>query len=338
MDDAQPESEKSKKADAKDQGIKSVDVNEETEVVAEETPQEADMKEEPQPIARIGEAAAPNQEMPDRPMALEEETSIPEPPKESKKSKKKAAKKEKQEAAKAASEAEAETKIEVDAGTERATEDIAQVEQPPAGSSQEETRTTETPETVKSTPEALSLELKSQLKAHGTSKHTEETSNDSLANLQETVSLLLNERSELQSQLSSLRSEFETAQGDTKLLEQGRELIKDLEEEKRSLEFQLNEAQDKAARIEGLERQVKSTENELEGVKKTKEYLQEEKERLESELVVQRDAEKERVVELEKAIERSREREGGLEAEIRRLRQVCPFFNIRNFTHRLICQ
>lgn len=333
LDDAHAESEKSKKADATDQGVKPADVREgtserETEAVEEGKPEKADIKEKPQPAARAEEAAESNLETLDRLAPVEEETPTPGPPKESKKSKKKAAKKEKQEAAKAA-DAEAEANVKEDAATEEEIE-AAHMEQPFGGSSQDESKTIETSETVKSGSEASSAEFKLQPEAQKTAKTTEEASSESLANLQETVSLLLNERSEFQSQLSSLRSELEKAQGDSKLLEQGRELIKNLEEEKRSLEFQLNEAQAKAARIEGLESEVKSAGSELEGVKKAKESLQEEKERLESELVAQRDAEKERVGELEKAIERSREREGGLEAEIGRLRQVCLSFNIHN--------
>lgn len=334
LDDVRAENEKSKKADARDQGGKPADVREgtsegETEAVEEGKPEKADIKEKPQPAARAEEAAELNQETLDGPAPVEEETPTPEPPKESKKSKKKAAKKEKQEAAKA-TDAGAEGKVEEDAATEEAIEDTAQMEQPSAGSSQDERKTIETSETEKSGLEASSAELTLQPEAKKTAKTTEEASNESLANLQETVSLLLNERSEFQSQLSSLRSELEKAQGDSKLLEQGRELIKNLEEEKRSLEFQLNEVQEKAAGIEGLESEVKSAGSELDRIKKAKESLQEEKERLESELVAQRDAEKERVGELEKAIERSREREGGLEAEIGRLRQVCLSFNIRN--------
>lgn len=333
-DDVRAESEKSKKADARDQGVKPADVREgtsegETEAVVEGKPEKADIKEKPQPAARAEDSAETNQETLDGPAPVEEEATTPEPPKESKKSKKKAAQKEKQEAAKSA-DAETEAKFEEDAATEKAIEDPAQMEQLSAGSSQDESKTIETSETVKSGPEASSAELELQPEAQKIVKTTEEASNESLANLQATVSLLLNERSEFQSQLSSLRSELEKAQGDSKLLEQGRELIKNLEEEKRSLEFQLNEAQEKAARIEGLESEVRSAGSELDGVKKAKESLQEEKERLESELVAQRETEKERVGELEKAIGRSREREGGLEAEIGRLRQVCLSFNIHN--------
>lgn len=148
--------------------------------------------------------------------------------------------------------------------------------------------------------------------------------NDSLGNLQETISLLMAERSDLQSQITGLKESLEAAKGDSKLLEEGRALISTLEQEKRSLEDRLEAEAKKSERVVELQGTSWRLEEELVALRK--EHI-EAKSRSESELAESKRKEEEfqsKVTEAEKALERAREREGGLEAEIGRLRQVGP--------------
>lgn len=141
---------------------------------------------------------------------------------------------------------------------------------------------------------------------------------DPTANLHQTVSLLIAERSDLQTQIVSLQSSLASAKADSQLLSEGRVLISRLEGEKRDL----------ANRVEELDERVKRAEegtSELANVRREAVDLRRERD----ELVSARDAVEGRrrgIEETERErgreLERAREREGGLEAEVGRLRQV----------------
>lgn len=113
---------------------------------------------------------------------------------------------------------------------------------------------------------------------------------------------LIVERDELQSRLAA---ESASAQADRQLLEEGRGVIARLEEEKATLE----------ARISELDAAADEARAELEALRKS--HDEEAAGRADQEAV-----RREALVDLERSLGRAREREGGLEAEVARLRQV----------------
>lgn len=150
------------------------------------------------------------------------------------------------------------------------------------------------------------------------SSASQNASSDPVVNLQRTVSLLIAERSDLQTQIASLQALLTSAKGDSQLLAEGRTLISQLEREKRDLEAGLNESNERANKAAETAIELRKAETQLESLRKEREDLvgqigDVEKRRLERE-----EGERVRTRELERA----REREGGLEAEVGRLRQV----------------
>ena len=145
---------------------------------------------------------------------------------------------------------------------------------------------------------------------------------NSLGNLQQTVTLLMSEQIELQSQVSSLQQSLDAAKGDAQLLVEGRSLIAQLEAENEEL----------VARIGQLTRERDSmlpVQAELETERKKSAEARRQRDTLQSKLeLAARGSEDElrqsrdRETELEKSLERAQAREGGLEAELGRLRQV----------------
>ncbi|WRT68837.1 uncharacterized protein IL334_005818 [Kwoniella shivajii] len=148
-----------------------------------------------------------------------------------------------------------------------------------------------------------------------------EAPSDNTSKLQETVSLLIFERSDLQNQIADLQSQLSTAKGDSQLLVEGRTLISRLEQDKVELETKLGESEKEAGKSAELEREAERIRKDLDNVESERDVLQSDKERLERELRDVSEKEKERIAELEKALERERTRESGLETEIGRLRQ-----------------
>ena len=145
---------------------------------------------------------------------------------------------------------------------------------------------------------------------------------DSLANLQQTVSLLIAERTELQSQVTGLNTALTAAKADAVLLDEGRALIARLEGEKGELEARLQELTGKADRVGGLEDDLASARQEVEQVRSERDGLEEELTEARRAADEGKKEVEEKVGELEKSLERSRERQGGLESELGRLRTV----------------
>ncbi|KAK8843491.1 hypothetical protein IAR55_007151 [Kwoniella newhampshirensis] len=144
---------------------------------------------------------------------------------------------------------------------------------------------------------------------------------ESNATLQETVSLLIAERSDLQTQLADVKAQLATAKGDSQLLAEGRILIAQLEEDKKSLEARSVKAEEEAAKVTEMEGEASKISEELQDLRKERDELRFEKEKLGDQVRAAIESEKEKIEELETALERSRGREGGLEAEVGRLRQ-----------------
>lgn len=151
----------------------------------------------------------------------------------------------------------------------------------------------------------------------------EEVKDDgSTSRLQETISLLIAERSDLQEQLAKLKASLSAAEADSKLLAEGRDLITKLEGEKTDLESRLAKADEKSRLADELGAKVGSLEGDVKGLTEERDRLKDEAEEVEERRRKEGEGEKERTDELEKSLSRAREREGGLEAEIGRLRSV----------------
>jgi len=144
-------------------------------------------------------------------------------------------------------------------------------------------------------------------------------STDSIGNLQQTVSLLIAERADLQSQIACLQASLASAKGDSQLLAEGRVLISQLEGEKRDLLSRADELDERARKAEEESGELGNLRKEVEGLRKDRDGLIKERGLDEERRKEREQGEKERLKELERA----REREGGLEAEVGRLRQVC---------------
>jgi DNA repair exonuclease SbcCD ATPase subunit len=145
---------------------------------------------------------------------------------------------------------------------------------------------------------------------------------DSTARLQETISLLIAERSDLQEQLAKLKTSLSAAEADSKLLAEGRDLITKLEAEKTDLESRLSQAEGESRRAAELDTKVSELERSVQDLRYERDKTKKEAEEGEEERRKQVEEGKERVEELEKGLSRAREREGGLEAEVGRLRSV----------------
>ncbi|WVO18222.1 hypothetical protein L204_105929 [Cryptococcus depauperatus] len=152
--------------------------------------------------------------------------------------------------------------------------------------------------------------------------------------LQEAVSLLLSERSDLQSQLLSVRLELKNALASRSLLEEGRKIMEKLENDKKNLIGRLQGAEKKAGKIPDLEADILKSKSQISILESDKESLIQEKESLQGALDKAQDSKKEQFGELEKSLERSREREASLEVEIGRLKQAQTDLtsNLKNLT------
>ena len=141
---------------------------------------------------------------------------------------------------------------------------------------------------------------------------------DSIGNLQQTVSLLIAERADLQAQISSLKGASISARRDSQLLDEGRGLITRLEGEKAALEARLTEAEERVGAAKGLQVELEKAEKEAREVKRERDEMVRAREGVEAGMREREEKEGEKMRELERA----RERESGLEAEVGRLRLV----------------
>jgi len=142
------------------------------------------------------------------------------------------------------------------------------------------------------------------------------------AKLQETISNLLAERSDLQDQISKLQRSLQSAEAESKLLEEGRALITKLEGEKSDLETKLTGLEERATKADTLQGQVEELEKKLDVLRNERDELKRAAEEIEESREKELGEVKEKADELEKSLSRAREREGGLEAEVGRLRSV----------------
>ena len=156
----------------------------------------------------------------------------------------------------------------------------------------------------------------------GEVKEVESPGPDPRSTLQETVSLLIKERTDLQGQVVELQRQLGSAKGDTQLLAEGRVLITKLEEDKRELESKLEDAKGAASEVERLEGEVRKLGDESDGLRKESSRLVRSLEEGQTKAAEARRKDLEAMGELEKSVNRARERESGLEAEVARLRQV----------------
>ena len=148
------------------------------------------------------------------------------------------------------------------------------------------------------------------------------TSPDSLANLQQTVSLLIAERTDLQNRATGLQTSLNSSKADSQLLAEGRTLIARLEEEKSALETQLEKEKGTSREVVGLEESVTRLKKELGQLRGERDKLQRESKEHTSIREQDRKRDQEKIDELAKVVDRARERESGLETEVGRLRQV----------------
>lgn len=147
-------------------------------------------------------------------------------------------------------------------------------------------------------------------------------SSDSVTNLQESITNLLAERADLQKDVADLTAQLGSARSDQQLLAEAREVTARLEGEKCEMEERLNAAGEEAAKGKETATALEAARRELEGAKKETEDARSAREALEAELEEREGKEGERVAELEKTLERARQREGALETEVGRLKQV----------------
>jgi chromosome segregation ATPase len=145
---------------------------------------------------------------------------------------------------------------------------------------------------------------------------------DSVTNLQQTVSLLIAERTDLQTGVASLKKDLSSAKADAALLSEARDVTSRLEEEKKQLEGKVSEGEKKAKAAAEIKSLLEKVRGELAAAKKETEEAVAAKEAAEDETEELKGKEGERVAELEKNLERAQAHEGVLEAEIGRLKQV----------------
>ena len=147
-------------------------------------------------------------------------------------------------------------------------------------------------------------------------------STDSLANLQQTVSLLIAERTDLQNQVSELKTSLKSSETDGKLLSEGRTLISSLEAEKAKLQADLEAARGENEKSKGLEDQVSKLEKDLADVREREKEVNEKMDQMKHEEEMRSKSLEQEKADLQRSLDRVREREGGLETEVGRLRQV----------------
>jgi SMC interacting uncharacterized protein involved in chromosome segregation len=145
---------------------------------------------------------------------------------------------------------------------------------------------------------------------------------DSIPDLQQTVSLLTADRTNLQNEVKNLQAQLNTNIGSSQLLQEGRTVIAKLEAEKLAARQRIDELEEGLARRTDSERELQARKQEHEGLTRERNLLQREKEQVEISLSDETERIRGEMEELRKGLERAREREGGLEAEVGRLRTV----------------
>lgn len=145
---------------------------------------------------------------------------------------------------------------------------------------------------------------------------------ESIANLQQTVSLLIAERTDLQTEVAGLKKDLASAQSDAQLLAEARDVTSRLVEEKKELEGKVAEGEAKGKEAAETKTLLDKVRQELGAAKKEVEEAVAAKEAAEDEKEELKGKEGERVAELTKNLERAQAREGVLEAEVGRLKQV----------------
>jgi chromosome segregation ATPase len=155
------------------------------------------------------------------------------------------------------------------------------------------------------------------------------SSSAELASLRETITSLTTENATLVNRLTTLENTISTLRTDAGLLIEARAENARLEEESRELRSQLEVQGTKLAGFERIKEDMDAVRAESEDAASRAiksegevERLEKEVERLKKEVDEKDEAVKNQTEELETRLTRQREREGGLEAEVARLKQV----------------
>jgi len=241
-------------------------------------------------------------------------------PAESKSSKKK--KKQKAKAAAAAAEAEAEAEAEAGKEADTTAEADAQDSRPADAPAEQSSAVVNDDSTAQLSTAVLPESEQPHPSPIPPAPASLVVDSATITNLQETVSLLIAERTDLQNQVAALTTSLNAAKAESGLLAEGRALISKLEADKADLEARLEETSRRAERVGGLEKDVADLQAQAEKKRSENERLEGEVDRLQAENEEAGKKLQEKVEELDKGLERSRQREGGLEAELGRLRSV----------------
>jgi chromosome segregation ATPase len=147
-------------------------------------------------------------------------------------------------------------------------------------------------------------------------------SNTELSTQQATISLLIAERADLQSQLAARDTDLSTAKASSKLVEEGQAIIARLEGEKTDLDERVKRLEEEAKQNQGLEGDLTQAKKDIEDLRTGRDELEANAKKVEAKLQEEKDRNAEAVAGLERNLERARDKEGGLEKELGRLRHV----------------
>jgi chromosome segregation ATPase len=149
-----------------------------------------------------------------------------------------------------------------------------------------------------------------------------------MTNLQQTITELLSERSDLQAHITSLQSSLDATKAELKLLDEGKALAASLEQTNKALESQLENAKEEISRLAAVEKQLENAQGRLDHLTLAKQTAEDSVNQVRLETAGEIASLKDSIGVIEKQLERARGREGGLEAEVGRLKQVsgrCSF-------------
>jgi chromosome segregation ATPase len=151
---------------------------------------------------------------------------------------------------------------------------------------------------------------------------TSSSTTEAISTLQQTVSLLISERTELQAKLAESVSQLDSSRGNARLLDEGRSFASKLEFEKGALERKITDLEAAVKDMEGLRTDLSSSHDEVERLTQDLITVQRERDESQASQAELKERAEEKTAELETNLGRARERESGLEAELGRLRQV----------------
>jgi hypothetical protein len=167
----------------------------------------------------------------------------------------------------------------------------------------------------KSAPAAINAERRLSTSAASPSPLT-------TVHLQETISVLRTERTELAQRIASLEGELAIQKRNGSLLTEGQALIKGLEEDKDRLQSRVQELEGEAEEMSRLRAEVKAAKATIGEGEKERARLENDLKNAKEEQGKTAEETKRQIAEAHKESERGREREAVLEQEVARLRTV----------------